>query len=217
MTEKAVINMMTPIDSVLWTEQGIVADSMETSKAGQFQYVIDTKASRLTVQAFATGVLAAMGHNPKIGIRSFSGGVDFNPQMPEARGFRLSMQSNSLSVLDDVSDKDRREMERMMNDQVLEAAKYPEILYEAPAVSVTRPEGNLYSATLNGSLSFHGITRNQPVNVRIAEFGEMLRTSGEFTLRQSDYGIKPISVAGGALKVKDELKFSFEIIVRKRE
>jgi polyisoprenoid-binding protein YceI len=75
----------------------------------------------------------------------------------------------------------------------------------------------LYSATLNGNLSFHGLTRSQPLSARIAEFGEMLRTSGEFTLRQSDFGIKPISVAGGALKVKDELKFSFEMIVRKKE
>jgi polyisoprenoid-binding protein YceI len=190
---------------------------METSKAGLLPYVIDTRASRLTVQVFATGVLAAMGHNPKIGIRSFGGEVEFNPEIPEASGFRLTMQSNSLSVLDDVSDKDRREMERMMNDQILEAAKYPAILYGAQEVSLTRLEPTLYSATLNGSLSFHGMRRSQPVSARIAEYGEMLRTSGEFTLRQSDYGIKPISVAGGALKVKDELKFSFEMIVRRKQ
>jgi polyisoprenoid-binding protein YceI len=127
------------------------------------------------------------------------------------------MQANSLSVLDDVSDKDRREMERMMNEEILEVAKYPEIVYEAAAVSVTRLESALYSATLSGNLSFHGVKLNQPVNARIAEFGEMLRASGEFTLRQSDYGVKPISVAGGALKVKDELKFSFEMVARKKE
>jgi hypothetical protein len=45
----------------------------------------------------------------------------------------------------------------------------------------------------------------------------MLRTSGEFVLRQSDYQIKPVTVAGGALKLKDEVKFSFEIVARKRE
>ena len=192
-----------------------MTNSIGTPGAGLLHYVIDTRASRLTVQAFATGVLAAMGHNPKIGVRSFTGEVDFAPEIPAASGFRLSMLSNSLNVLDDVSDKDRREIERMMNEQVLEVAKYPEILYQAPTVSVTRLENTLYLATLNGNLSFHGVTRSQTVNARIAEFGEMLRTSGDFTLRQSDFGIKPISVAGGALKVKDELKFSFEVIVRK--
>jgi polyisoprenoid-binding protein YceI len=189
---------------------------MDTTQAKLTHYVVDARASRFTVQAFATGILSAMGHNPKIGIRTFNGEVNFNPETAEGNGFRLVMQANSLSVLDDVSDKDRREIEHMVNEQVLEVSKYPEILYEAAAVSVQRLESTLYSATLNGNLNFHGITNAQQVTARIAGFGEMLRASGEFTLRQTDYGIKPISVAGGAMKVKDELKFSFEMVARKQ-
>jgi hypothetical protein len=44
----------------------------------------------------------------------------------------------------------------------------------------------------------------------------MLRAFGEFALRQSDYGIKPPSAVGGGLKVKDEVKFTFDIVARKR-
>jgi hypothetical protein len=55
------------------------------------------------------------------------------------------------------------------------------------------------------------------IPVRVALLGDMLRASGDFTLSQSDFGIKPVSVAGGALKLKDELKFSFEIVARKQE
>jgi polyisoprenoid-binding protein YceI len=190
---------------------------METAKATLLHYVIDARASRFAVQAFATGILSVMGHNPKIGIRTFSGEVDFNVEAAQASGFRLSMKSSSLGVLDDISDKDRRDIEKMMNEQVLEPAKYPDIVYEAPNVDVTRLETALYSATLVGTLSFHGVTHNQTVSARIASFDEMIRASGEFSLNQSDYGIKPISVAGGALKVKDELKFSFEMIARKQE
>jgi polyisoprenoid-binding protein YceI len=189
---------------------------METPQAKLTHYVVDARASRFTVQAFANGILAAMGHNPKIGIRTFSGEVKFNPDTAEGSGFRLSMQANSFSVLDDVNDKDRREIERMMTEQVLEVPKFPEILYEASAVSIQRLDNTLFAATLNGNLSFHGVTNAQQVSARIAVLGEMLRASGEFTLRQSDYGIKPISVAGGALKVKDELKFSFEMVARKQ-
>jgi hypothetical protein len=47
--------------------------------------------------------------------------------------------------------------------------------------------------------------------------GAMLRISGEFSLRQSDYGIKPVSFAGGALRLKDELKFNFELVARGQE
>ncbi|MGA9586780.1 MAG: YceI family protein [Terracidiphilus sp.] len=190
---------------------------METAKATLLHYVIDARASRFTVQAFATGILSAMGHNPTIGIRNFSGDVDFDPEHSQASGFKLSMKSNSLGVIDDISDKDRREIEKMMNEQVLESARSPEIVYEAPTITVARLEGALYSATLIGTLSFRGITRNQTVSARIAAFDEMIRASGEISLNQSDYGIKPVSVAGGALKVKDELKLSFEMVARKQE
>jgi len=190
---------------------------METAKATLLHYVVDAKASRFIVQAFATGILSAMGHNPRIGIRTFSGEVDFSPETAQAAAFRLTIKSNSLGVLDDISDKDRREIERMMNEQVLESSKFPDIIYGAPNVTIAQIDGSLYTATLAGSLSFHGVTRNQSITARIAVFDEMIRASGEFSLNQSDYDIKPISVAGGALKVKDELKFSFEIVARKQD
>jgi polyisoprenoid-binding protein YceI len=189
----------------------------EAAKASLTHFIIDPKPSRFTVQAFASGILSAMGHNPKIGIRTFSGEVDFNPETLEGGGFRMTVQSASLAVQDDISDRDRREMERLMNEEVLEVGRYPEIRYEAATISVSRVDGSLYSASLNGNLHLHGATRGQPIPVRIATFGDMLRTSGEFTLRQSDYQIKPVTVAGGALKLKDEVKFSFEIVARKQE
>ena len=179
-------------------------------------YIIDGKASRFTVQAFATGLLARMGHNPTIGIRDFSGEMKFNPDKLEAGSFRLLIKTASLSVQDDISSKDIREIERLMKDEVLETAKFPEILYEAPSISVTKMTDTLCSATLNGKLTLHGVTRNQPIAVRVALLGSMLRASGDFSLDQTDYDIKLVSVAGGALKLKDELKFSFEIVARRQ-
>jgi hypothetical protein len=44
--------------------------------------------------------------------------------------------------------------------------------------------------------------------------GDTLRAYGEFSIRQSDYGIAPVSAAGGTLKLKDELKFNFDITAR---
>ena len=67
------------------------------------------------------------------------------------------------------------------------------------------------------TLSFHGVTQTQSLDARVTHMGTMLRISGEFSLRQSDYGIKPVSFAGGALRLKDELKFNFELVARKDE
>jgi len=180
-------------------------------------FVIDGRASRFTVSAFATGLLAAMGHNPIIGIRDFSGEMNFSPDKFEAGSFRLAIKASSLGVQNDISDKDRREIERLMNQEVLEQAKFPEILYEASSISVTKMTDMLYSAVLNGNLTLHGVARSQPINARVALLGSMLRASGDFALNQTDYNIKLVSVAGGALKLKDELKFSFEIVARRQQ
>jgi hypothetical protein len=46
--------------------------------------------------------------------------------------------------------------------------------------------------------------------------GDTLRAYGEFSLRQTDYNIKLASVAGGTIKLKDELKFTFDMAARKQ-
>jgi polyisoprenoid-binding protein YceI len=180
------------------------------------RYVIDSRASRFTVQAFASGMLAKMGHNPTIGIRDFSGEMRFDPDKLQAAEFRLVIKTGSLSVQDDISDKDLREIERLMHQEVLDTTTFPEIVYDASSISVSKMADTLYSASLNGNLTMHGVTHSQPIAVRVALFGAMLRASGDFSLDQTDYNIKLISVAGGALKLKDELKFYFEIIARKQ-
>ena len=179
-------------------------------------YVMDVRASRFTVQAFATGVLAAMGHNSKIGIQDFSGEVNFSSDTLEGSAFHISIKGSSLYVQDDISGKDRREIERLMNEQVLETTRYPEIVYDVPSFTVTKMGDSLYSADLKGNLTLHGVTNSQSVNARVAVFGDMLRASGGFTVDQTDYQMKLVSVAGGALKVKNDLKLSFEIVARKQ-
>src|ERR1700734_771906 len=189
----------------------------EPRETDSYHYAMDPRASRFTVQAFATGLLAKMGHNPTIGIRDFSGGMKFNPDNLEASSFHLLIKTASMSVLDDISDKDRREIERLMSQEVLEIAKFPEVVYDASDISVTKMADALFSATVKGNLTMHGVTNSQTIPVRVASFGSMLRASGDFSLDQTDYNIKLVSVAGGALKLKNELKFSFEIVARKQE
>jgi polyisoprenoid-binding protein YceI len=180
------------------------------------RFVIDAKRSRFAVQAFATGMLSMMGHNPIIGIRRYRGEMVFAPETAEASRLRLVIESASFSVEDDISEKDRREMERLMKEEVLEVEKYPEIRYDASPIDFTKMDSGLYLAAMNGELSFHGVTRKQRFSARISALGEMLRASGNFTVKQSDYQLKPISVAGGALKLKDELRFTFEIVAHRQ-
>ncbi len=88
---------------------------------------------------------------------------------------------------------------------------------KARELEIQKLGGDLFLAHADGELSFHGTKNNHSLDARVTTMGTMLRISGEFPLRQSDYGIKPVSFAGGALRLKDELKFSFELVARKQE
>lgn len=179
-------------------------------------YAIDSDMSRFTVRAFASGMLSALGHNPTIAIRDFSGEAEFVPDSLEKAALHLKIKPGSFAVTDNVSEKDRREMESAMNQNVLEVGRYPEIQFDSSNVSASRAGDNQYFVNLVGDLSLHGVTNSQAISVQVALTGDLLRAHGEFSLRQTDYAIKLVSVAGGTLKLKDELKFAFDIVARKQ-
>jgi polyisoprenoid-binding protein YceI len=188
-----------------------------SATATSAHYVTDARASQFTVQVFAGGLLSAFGHSPTIAIRDFTGEADVNPDDLERSSLKLTIQAARLTVRDDISDKDRREMERTIQEEVLETSSYPEIVYVCSNLAATKAGEGQYLVTLNGELTMHGITNPQSVQARVALNGDSLRAFGNFSVLQTDYGLKLASAAGGALKVKDEMKFSFNIAARKKE
>lgn len=179
-------------------------------------FIIDKSFSRFTVQAFATGLLSSFGHNPTIGIRDYEGVIRFTPETFASASVRMSLKTAALDVLDEMKSSDRKQLEQAMYEQVLDIDHFPTAVYESSDVRVEKPANGPLLARVNGALSFHGVTQNQPLEARIVEMGSMLRISGEFGIRQSDFGIKPVSFAGGALRLKDELKFKFELVARRQ-
>src|ERR1700722_2784765 len=93
------------------------------------QYLADTRASQFTLQVFAGGLLSAFGHSPAIAIRDFSGEAQVSLHAPAQSALRMVIRAASLAVKDDISDKDRREIERVMQQEILESSSYPEIVY----------------------------------------------------------------------------------------
>ncbi len=179
------------------------------------RYQLDSAHSKFTVQAFAAGFLAGFGHNPIIGIRDFTGEVRFSPESFADASLHFTVKAQSLAVLDDIKPKDKAEIEQTMHDKVLETSRFPEITFQSTSVTVTRIIPGRWKAKIIGDLTLHGETRSLWIMSQLTLDGDELRTKGDFTLRQTEYGIKLVSVAAGALKLKDELKFEFELLGRK--
>jgi polyisoprenoid-binding protein YceI len=180
-------------------------------------YVIETKGSTFTVKAFATGLLSALGHNPTIAVPDFEGEIFLNSDAVEQSSLRMVIHSASLTVTGDVSAKDREEIDSRMHEEVLESDSFPDVVYECSRGSASKTGDAQYWIALNGDLTLHGVTRSQPVSARVSVNGTTLRAAGEFSVGQSDYEIRPVSALGGAVKLKDELKLSFDISARKQE
>lgn len=161
---------------------------------------IDTRNSKLTVYVSKAGIMSTFGDNHEVEAPISEGFVD-----EDARRVQFVVESQRMKVLDPQLSPEKRQQvqERMLGPDVLNVARYPSIRFESNTVE---PIGPNYFV-VHGQLSLHGMTRPIIINVR----KENEHYLGTTTLKQRDFGITPISVGGGTVKVKDELKIDFDI------
>jgi polyisoprenoid-binding protein YceI len=178
------------------------------------RFALDAKVSQFTVHAFASGLASVVAHNPKFAIRDFAGETHLDPETLWA-SLKVAVRLRSLELTDEVSEYDRGEINRIMFDEVLEVSRFPEAVYDCPRAAVTKISENMYRAELKGNLSLHGNTRQLNLTSQIVRGEDSLRAYGEFTVNQSDFGIRLPSVANGTIKMKDQVKIAFFIISRK--
>jgi len=152
-------------------------------------------------RVYKAGLLSAFGHEHEIRAPVQNGRFDENKNTVE-----FVVDARTLRVLDsDVSDKDRADIQStMLGPKVPDSARFHEIRFQSTEVS--RAGENKW--TVHGDLTIHGQTRSVKVNVERLDG----RHRGSAQLRQREFGITPVTVAGGSIKVKDEVRVEFEIV-----
>jgi polyisoprenoid-binding protein YceI len=112
--------------------------------------------------------------------------------------------------------KDVPEVQRVMSsDKVLDVERYPTILFQSTNVSVESRTDTTVNLLVTGTLALHNVIRSLSVPVHVELAADTLTASGRFPVKQTDYGIKPVSV-GGVVAVKDAVDISFTIVARER-
>ena len=162
---------------------------------------IDVNKSTLTVRVFKSGAFSAFAHNHEIQAPIAEGKIDSS-----GNSVRLRVESRQMRVLDpEISADKRGEIQHTMQSAaVLDVEKFPEISYQSTSVT-SRGEGHW---EVRGDLTLHG--KKDPVVVDVTFKDGHYR--GSASLKQTAFGITPISIAGGTVKVKDEIKIEFDII-----
>jgi len=102
----------------------------------------------------------------------------------------------------------------MVGAKVLEVSRFPEVAFRSRQVSGRRTADGVYALEVAGELSLHGVTRPLNVPLRVELSGDRLSATGRAALRHTDFGMTPVSAAGGTVKVKDEIPIDFRIVAR---
>ena len=165
---------------------------------------IDTAQSKLTVYVYKSGLFSGFADDHVVDAPIAAGALSNTPPLSvtiEVHAAELKVRDSNLSA----SKRDEVQM-RMVSSQVLDSQKFQSITFES-----TRVEPNGADRwNVAGRLTIHGQTR--PISFPVAFTSGHYR--GAVTVKQRDYGIVPISIAGGTVKVKDELKIEFDIVAR---
>ena len=179
------------------------------------RYSIDAQANLFTVQAFASGIASVVAHSPKFAIRSFFGEAAFTPEPIGDSSLELTIKLSSLDLMDDVRSTERREIERVMFDKVLETNRCATVRFKSTQVTGIKLNENMFRLNVMGELRLHGITRGMHIESQVMKGEDTMKAQGSFSMLQSDYGLKIASLAGGSLKLKDELKCAYFVAGRR--
>ena len=168
--------------------------------------------SRLVVRTGKAGLFGFAGHEHLIRAREFSGRIVYYPQQPESSRVTVSIATAGLEVLTPPDTAEIRKVTAAMRTEVLDVAQYSQITLTSQAVEQTGD-----TLRVQAALTVKSRTRTVPLVVRVQMGPDTLRATTTFTVRQSDYGIRPYRGGpGGTVRVADAVSFDVDAIALRR-
>ena len=179
---------------------------------GRAVYRVDPARSLVVIEVRRAGSLARLGHDHVVASHDVGGYV-----LPDAGRADLYVRLDRL-VVDEPDLRAEAGFEtkpsadaiagtrRNMLERVLEAERYPFAL-----VSVKGVRGEGVSRVATVAITLHGATRTMDVPLEVESRAASIEVSGELTFAQSDFGIVPLSILGGAIEVQDAVRLRFRI------
>lgn len=162
-------------------------------------------ASTITIHVQKSGFFSAFAHNHVITAPVARETVDRQRMSAE-----IVVATKDMKVVDpEVSEKDRAEIQQtMLGPKVLDAEKFREIRFETSHVQEVGPQ----RYRVSGKLELHGTSQELTFDAS----GGPDHYRGKTRLKQTNFGIQPVSIAGGTVKVKDEVEIEFDIYPAER-
>ena len=162
---------------------------------------IDIQRSSITIHVAKAGLLSAAGHDHWINAPLSSGTL--RESAPAHVEFTVETAKMTVKPDPKVDAKTQAEIQKDMEEMTLETKKFPEITFRSSRVEALA--GGQWK--VEGELSLHGVTK--PVSLSVKRTGDAY--TAHTVLKQTDFGIKPVTVGGGLIKVKNEVEIDFQV------
>ncbi len=179
----------------------------QTGPPDSVVYVL-APASRFEVKTGKAGLFGFAGHAHLIRARAFSGRVVYRPDMPSGSSVEIVVRADSLEVLTPPDSAEIRKVTQALRSEVLHVDQYPVMRFLATAV--TAIAGGF---RVQGRLTLAAVTQDVTADVQVEVGSDTLRARGQFSVKQTDFGIRPYRGGpGGTVRVADRVTISFEAI-----
>lgn len=101
--------------------------------------------------------------------------------------------------------------------ETLKAEKFPNITYSGVKVTNVQRSGSEATVTVTGNLTIAGVSKptDLVLKTKVLTNGDV-EVSGSRKVKMSDHGIKAPVFMMGALKVGDEVKLDFQVVLHKK-
>jgi polyisoprenoid-binding protein YceI len=181
--------------------------------AGANVYTVDPKESTVIIHVGKTGALSFVaGHTHEVTGPIARGSVDVDGEDLSRSRVHLVIATSTLQVsARGEPPADVPKVQQTMNgDRVLAIQRYPEVIFDSTGVQISGRQPSAADLLVAGRLTIRGVTKPVTVPVHVTFNGTTLAATGRFSIKQSSYGITPITVAG-VVAVKDALEIAFSV------
>jgi polyisoprenoid-binding protein YceI len=177
------------------------------------QHCVVAGRGHFKIHVGTAGLFGGLGHEHSIEAQKVTGCATIDSNDVARSSVKLEFSTADIRVIDPgESEKDRAEVQKTMETQVLHVTEYPRVTFESTGAE---PDGGLNRLRLRGNLTIRGKTVPVIIPVMVTRLSDgTYRAAGEYKFKQSSFLIKPIQLAGGTVKVKDELQTEFELFLK---
>ena len=183
------------------------------ARAAPRRYTLEPGASRLMIHVGKAGLFGFAGHEHEVVAGTFRGSATFDPDRLAQSSVDLTFDAGALRVSGqgEPADDVPQVQAAMLGADCLDARRFATVRFVSTSVVAAGGVGpNGGDLSLRGELTLHGVTRPLTLRVHLDVKGDTLEATGRTTLRQTDFGITPISKAG-VVKVKDEIALEWRV------